>query len=135
MLWGGSDRRRAVADLRVELVRRLGQRRLLQHVVLHDGLLVGVDRGVCVVGVVPRLVSARLIGRLRGQRLFALKAQQLTGGGGRKGEVTFKLGLQLKHSDTLCGYDVSPHLKLGVVGSCGFKPFTSSGEKHKPLSV
>ena len=58
----GSDGRRAVADLHVELVRRLGQRRLLQHLVLHDHLLVSVDRSVRVVRVVPRLVSARLIG-------------------------------------------------------------------------
>lgn len=58
----GSDGRRAVADLHVELVGRLGQRRLLQHLVLHDHLLVGVDRGVRVVRVIPRLVSARLIG-------------------------------------------------------------------------
>lgn len=76
----GSDGRRAVADLHVEFVGRFGQRRLLQHVVLHDHLLVSVDRGVCVVRVVPRLVSARLIGRLRGQRLFTLAAQQLAEG-------------------------------------------------------
>lgn len=49
----GSDRWRAVADLRIEFVRRFGQRRLLQHVVLHDHLLVSIDRGVCVVRVVP----------------------------------------------------------------------------------
>ncbi len=49
----GSDRGRAVADLHVELVRRLGQWRLLQHVVLHDYLLVSIDRGVRVVRVVP----------------------------------------------------------------------------------
>lgn len=75
---GGSDGRRAVADLRVEFVRPAG-RRLLQHAVLDDGLLVGVDGGVGLIGVVPGLVAARLIGRLRGQRLFALKAQQLAG--------------------------------------------------------
>ena len=49
----GSDRWSAVADLHVEFVRRLGQRRLLQQVVLHDHLLVSVDWGVCVVRVVP----------------------------------------------------------------------------------
>lgn len=50
--WVGSDRRRAVADLRVELVGRLVRLRLLQHVVLHDRLLVRVDGRVRVVGVV-----------------------------------------------------------------------------------
>lgn len=45
----GSDRRRAVADLHVEFLRRLGLRGLLQHVMLHDHLLVGVDGRVCVV--------------------------------------------------------------------------------------
>lgn len=49
----GSDGWRAVANLHIEFVRCPGQRRLLQHVVLHDHLLVGVDRGVCVVRVVP----------------------------------------------------------------------------------
>ena len=49
----GSDRWRAVADLHVELVGRLGQWRLLQHVVLHDHLLISIDWGVCVIGVVP----------------------------------------------------------------------------------
>lgn len=58
----GSDRRRAVADLRVEFVGRLEQRGLLQQVVLQDGLLVGVDGRVRVIRVVPRLVAARLIG-------------------------------------------------------------------------
>lgn len=48
-----SDRWRAVADLRVEFVGHLVQLRLLQHVVLHDSLLVSVDGCVCVVGVVP----------------------------------------------------------------------------------
>lgn len=51
--WVRSDRWRAVADLRVELVGHLVWLRLLQHVVLHDGLLVGVDGRVHVVGVVP----------------------------------------------------------------------------------
>lgn len=73
----GSDGRRAVADLHVEFLRRLDLRRLLQHVVLHDHLLVGVDGRVRVVRVVARLVAAGLIGRLRGQGLFALAAQQL----------------------------------------------------------
>lgn len=49
----GSDGWRAVADLHVEFVMRLRKRRLLQHLVLHDHLLVSVDRGVCVVRVVP----------------------------------------------------------------------------------
>lgn len=62
--WAWSDRRRAVADLRGEFVGRLVPLRLLQHVVLHDGLLVSVDGGVRVVGVVPGLVPAGLIGRL-----------------------------------------------------------------------
>lgn len=45
-----SDRRRAVADLRVVFVGRgLVRRGLLQHAVLHDGLLVGVDGRVGVV--------------------------------------------------------------------------------------
>lgn len=47
-----SDRWRAVADFRVEFVRHLVQLRLLQHVVLHDGLLISVDGRVGVVGVV-----------------------------------------------------------------------------------
>lgn len=51
--WARSDRRRAVADLCVELVGRLVRPRLLQHVVLHDCLLVSVDGRVRVVGVVP----------------------------------------------------------------------------------
>jgi len=75
----GSDRRSAVSDLRFELFRRLGQWRLLQHSVLHDHLLVGIDRGVCVIRVVPRLVSACLIGWLWTKRLFALAAQHLAG--------------------------------------------------------
>lgn len=73
----GSDRRRAVADLHVEFLRRLGLRRLLQHVMLHDHLLVGVDGRVRVIWVVTWLVAARLIRRLRGQWLLALTAQQL----------------------------------------------------------
>lgn len=48
-----SDRWRAVADLRVEFVGHLVRLRLLQHVVLHDSLLVSVDGRVRVVGVVP----------------------------------------------------------------------------------
>ena len=75
-----SHRRRAVAHVDVELVcfgRR--RRRLLQHAVLHDHLLVGVDGRIGVVRVVARLVAARLIGRLRRQRLLALTAQQLAG--------------------------------------------------------
>lgn len=75
--WAWSDRRRAVADLRGEFVGRLVRLRLLQHVVLHDGLLVSVDGGVRVIGVVPGLVPAGLIGRLRGHRLFALTAQEV----------------------------------------------------------
>lgn len=75
--WAWSDRGRAVADLRVEFVGHLVRPRLLQHVVLHDRLLVGVDGRVRVVGVVPRLVPAGLIGRLRGHGLFALTAQQV----------------------------------------------------------
>lgn len=51
--WAWSDRWRAVADLRVEFVGHLVWLRLLQHVVLHDGLLVSVDGCVGVVGVVP----------------------------------------------------------------------------------
>lgn len=49
----GSDWWRAVADLHVKFVRRLGKRRLLQHFVLHDDFLVGIYWGVCVVRVVP----------------------------------------------------------------------------------
>lgn len=49
----GSDRWRAVADLRVEFVRCLVLWRLLQHVVLHDHLLVSIDWRVRVVRVVP----------------------------------------------------------------------------------
>lgn len=75
--WAWSDRWRAVADLRVEFVGHLVRPRLLQHVVLHDRLLVGVDGRVRVVGVVPRLVPAGLIGRLRGHGLFALTTQQV----------------------------------------------------------
>lgn len=59
-----SDRWCAVADLRGEFVGHLVRLRLLQHVVLHYGLLVSVDGGVCIVGVVPGLVPAGLIGRL-----------------------------------------------------------------------
>lgn len=50
---GGSDRWRTVADLNVELVWRPGQWRLLQHVVLHDHLLISIYWGVCVIRVVP----------------------------------------------------------------------------------
>lgn len=49
----GSDGWCAVADLHVELVRRLGQWRPLQHVVLHDRLLISIDGGVRVVRVIP----------------------------------------------------------------------------------
>lgn len=73
----GSDRRRAVADLGAELVRHLGQRRLLLHVVLHDDFLVCIDWSVCVVRVVPWLISARLIGWLGRHGLFAFAAEQL----------------------------------------------------------
>lgn len=45
----GSDWRCAVANLHVEFLRRLGLRRLLQHVMLHDRLLVGVDGRVRVI--------------------------------------------------------------------------------------
>lgn len=57
-----SDGWRAVTDLNIEFFCSFDGQRLLQHVVLHDHLLVGIDRGVCVIRVVPRLVSARLIG-------------------------------------------------------------------------
>lgn len=73
-----SDRRCTIADLSIVLFHRLGPRRLLQHLVLHDDLFVGVDGGFCVIRVIARLVSARLIGRLRAQRFFAFTAQQLT---------------------------------------------------------
>lgn len=53
LLGNGSDRWYAVADLHVEFVRCLVQRRFLQHVVLHDHLLVSIDWGICVIGVVP----------------------------------------------------------------------------------
>lgn len=48
----GSDRGCAIANLNAELFCCLGQRRLLQHLVLHDHLLVGINGAVCVIGVV-----------------------------------------------------------------------------------
>lgn len=135
----GSDWWRAVADLHVEFVRRLGKRRLLQHFVLHDDFLVGIYWGVCVVRVVPWLISTRLIGWLRTQRLFTLAPQQLAKES-KQDEDTFKTDSQgkktiwnkpLKESMQR----LSPHLKLGVAVRCLFRPFISSGEKSMPLSV
>lgn len=127
--WAWSDRWRAVADLRVEFVGHLVRPRLLQHVVLHDGLLVSVDGRVRVVGVVPRLVPAGLIGRLRGHGLFALTAQQVAADTNQEVVVT-----PSRHATRLpC--DAYTYLKLGVADRCWLKPFSSSGEKHIPMTV
>lgn len=69
--------------------------RLLQHVVLHDGLLISVDGRVRVVGVVPWLVPAGLIGRLWGHRLFALTAQQVAADRNQEVVFTWVVKLQL----------------------------------------
>lgn len=92
----GSDRWYAVADLHVEFVRCLEQRRLLQHVVLHDHLLVSIDWGVCVVRVVPWLVSARLIGWLWGQGFFTFAAQELTAERNQEGDLRLEFDWQLQ---------------------------------------
>lgn len=94
----GSDWRCAVADLHVKFLRRLGLRRLLQHVMLHDHLLIGVDGRVRVIRVVAWLVAARLIRWLGGQWLFALAAQQLAAEA-KSEEETFQANRKWWHKE------------------------------------
>ena len=68
------NRRCTVTYIHAKFLSRLGQWPF-HWVPLQDHLLVGVDRilsSLCIIRVVPRLVPARLIGRLRFQRLFTL---------------------------------------------------------------
>jgi hypothetical protein len=69
-----SHRRCAIAHINVKLVCFRWQRRILQHSVLHDHILVGIYGRVRVVGVVAWLVSTRLIGCFWGHRLLAFTA-------------------------------------------------------------